>query len=93
MGSISFFKGMKISEFMNSMFENFTFTEWEMMFKNGKFYYTNLFKVMNVLHFLQKPEDKGKKIISVKKRRSSSKSSGKKTKRNKSEKKGICMLS
>ncbi|VDM92058.1 unnamed protein product, partial [Litomosoides sigmodontis] len=43
--------------------------------------------VKNVLHFLQKPEDKGKKIISGKKRRSSSKSE-KKTKRSKSEKKG-----
>ncbi|KAL3997769.1 DEK C terminal domain family protein [Acanthocheilonema viteae] len=44
--------------------------------------------VMNVLHFLQKPEDKGRKITSIKKRRSSSKSSGKKAKRSRTEKKG-----
>lgn len=45
--------------------------------------------MMNVLHFLQKPEDKGRKITPVKKRRSSSKSSAKKAKRSRVEKKGI----
>ncbi|EJW87055.1 hypothetical protein WUBG_02032 [Wuchereria bancrofti] len=44
--------------------------------------------VMNVLHFLQKPEDKGRKVTSAKKRRSSSKSTGKRTKRSRFEGKG-----
>ncbi|KAM3722077.1 Protein DEK [Dirofilaria immitis] len=44
--------------------------------------------VMNVLHFLQKPEDKGRKVMSAKKRRSSSKSSGKGVKRSRTETKG-----
>ncbi|OZC05637.1 DEK protein [Onchocerca flexuosa] len=43
---------------------------------------------MNVLHFLQKPEDKGRKIILAKKRRSSSKSSRKGVKRSRTDKKG-----
>ncbi|EFO28267.1 hypothetical protein LOAG_00224 [Loa loa] len=44
--------------------------------------------VMNVLHFLQKPEDKGRKITSAKKRRSSSKSTGKRVKRSRIEGRG-----
>ncbi|VDO29593.1 unnamed protein product [Brugia timori] len=42
--------------------------------------------VMNVLHFLQKPEDKGRKVTSAKKRRSSSKSTGKRAKKSNEEK-------
>ncbi|VDK72704.1 unnamed protein product [Onchocerca ochengi] len=45
-------------------------------------------EVMNVLHFLQKPEDKGRKITLAKKRRSSSKSSRKGVKRSRTDKKG-----
>lgn len=53
---------------------------------------TNSFKVMNVLHFLQKPEDKGRKITLTKKRRSSSKSTSKRAKKRKVERKGIRYL-